>query len=73
MGCKFCATGRMGFRHHLSATEIINQVLSIPERDMLTNIVFMGMGEPFDNYENVIKFLKLIICKNYLQIEITVL
>ncbi|MBQ5396448.1 MAG: 23S rRNA (adenine(2503)-C(2))-methyltransferase RlmN, partial [Alistipes sp.] len=46
MGCKFCATGRMGFRHQLSANEIINQILSIPERDKLTNLVFMGMGEP---------------------------
>ena len=49
MGCKFCATGRMGFRHQLSSTEIINQILSIPERDKLTNLVFMGMGEPLDN------------------------
>ena len=60
MGCKFCATGRMGFRHHLSATEIINQVLSIPERDKLTNIVFMGMGEPLDNIENVLEALEII-------------
>ena len=60
MGCKFCATGRMGFRHHLSATEIINQVLSIPERDKLTNIVFMGMGEPLDNIDNLLRALDIL-------------
>ena len=60
MGCKFCATGRMGFRHHLSATEIINQVLSIPERDRLTNLVFMGMGEPLDNIENLLRALDIL-------------
>ena len=60
MGCKFCATGRMGFRHHLSATEIINQVLSIPERDQLTNIVFMGMGEPLDNIDNLMRALDIL-------------
>lgn len=60
MGCKFCATGRMGFRHNLSATEIINQVISIPERDRLTNIVFMGMGEPLDNIDNVLRALDIL-------------
>jgi 23S rRNA (adenine2503-C2)-methyltransferase len=60
MGCKFCATGRMGFRHHLSATEIINQIISIPERDKLTNLVFMGMGEPLDNIDNVLRALQII-------------
>ncbi|MBO7281934.1 MAG: 23S rRNA (adenine(2503)-C(2))-methyltransferase RlmN [Alistipes sp.] len=60
MGCKFCATGRMGFRHHLSATEIINQVLSIPERDKLTNLVFMGMGEPLDNIDNLLCTLDIL-------------
>ena len=60
MGCKFCATGRMGFRHHLSATEIINQVLSIPERDKLTNLVFMGMGEPLDNIDNLLRTLDIL-------------
>ena len=60
MGCKFCATGRMGFRHHLSATEIINQILSIPERDQLTNLVFMGMGEPLDNIDNLMRALDIL-------------
>ena len=60
MGCKFCATGRMGFRHPLSATEIINQILSIPERDKLTNLVFMGMGEPLDNIDNLLQTLDIL-------------
>ena len=60
MGCKFCATGRMGFRYHLSATEIINQILSIPERDKLTNLVFMGMGEPLDNIDNLLQTLDIL-------------
>ena len=54
MGCRFCATGRQGLQHSLSANEIINQILSIPESEKLTNLVFMGMGEPLDNTDNVI-------------------
>ena len=60
MGCVFCATGRMGFRHQLSATEILNQILSIPERDKLTNLVFMGMGEPLDNIDNLLLTLDIL-------------
>ena len=60
MGCKFCATGRMGFRHQLSATEILNQIISIPERDRLTNLVFMGMGEPLDNIDNLMQTLDVL-------------
>ena len=60
MGCKFCATGRMGFRHHLPAAEIINQIVSIPERDKLTNLVFMGMGEPLDNIDNLLATLDIL-------------
>ena len=60
MGCVFCATGRMGFRHQLSATEILNQILSIPERDKLTNLVFMGMGEPLDNIDNLMQTLDIL-------------
>src|SRR5689334_21732086 len=56
MGCVFCATGQMGFRRHLSAGEIVEQVLVFArelraENDHLTNIVVMGMGEPFHNYD----------------------
>lgn len=55
MGCLFCATGKQGFQDQLSAGQIINQLRSIPEREQITNIVFMGMGEPFDNVEAVMK------------------
>ena len=60
MGCRFCATGRQGLQHSLSTAEIINQVLSIPESDRLTNLVFMGMGEPLDNIDNVLRALQVI-------------
>ncbi len=53
MGCTFCMTGRQGFHGQLSAAQIVNQVLSIPQSDSLTNIVFMGMGEPLDNFDAV--------------------
>ena len=59
MGCKFCMTGKQGFHGNLSAAEIINQVLSIPESDTLTNVVFMGMGEPMDNFNEVLKVLQV--------------
>jgi 23S rRNA (adenine2503-C2)-methyltransferase len=55
MGCLFCATGRQGFQAQLSSGQILNQLRSLPERDLITNIVFMGMGEPFDNVEEVMK------------------
>jgi len=55
MGCLFCMTGKQGFQSHLSAGEIINQLRSLPERAGITNIVFMGMGEPFDNLDAVMK------------------
>ncbi|MFW6214851.1 MAG: 23S rRNA (adenine(2503)-C(2))-methyltransferase RlmN [Alkalispirochaetaceae bacterium] len=53
-GCGFCATGVMGFAGNLSAGQIVSQYLSVPEREQVTNIVFMGMGEPLDNLENVL-------------------
>ena len=55
MHCKFCMTGRQGYVDSLSAADILNQIYSLPERDRLTNIVFMGQGEPFDNLDNVLK------------------
>ena len=55
MGCLFCATGRQGFQAHLTTGQILNQLRSLPERSLVTNIVFMGMGEPFDNLEAVMK------------------
>jgi 23S rRNA (adenine2503-C2)-methyltransferase len=60
MGCDFCMTGKMGFHGNLSVTEILNQVYSVPDAEKLTNLVFMGMGEPLDNYENVLKASELI-------------
>lgn len=54
MGCKFCVTGQQGFHGSLSAAEILNQIFSIPEFHLLTNIVYMGMGEPMDNLDNVL-------------------
>lgn len=53
MGCKFCMTGRLGFLESLSAADILNQVLSVDESSELSNIVFMGMGEPLDNLDAV--------------------
>lgn len=55
MRCEFCMTGRQGFVAHLSAADIINQIYSLPQREWLTNIVFMGQGEPFDNLDAVLK------------------
>ncbi len=60
LGCKFCATGRQGLQHSLTANEILNQVGSLPEREKLTNIVFMGMGEPLDNIDSVIGTLNIL-------------
>lgn len=60
MGCKFCATGQQGFHGQLSAADILNQIQSIPESQSLTNIVFMGMGEPFDNTDNVLRVLDIL-------------
>ena len=60
MGCRFCATGRQGLQQSLSAAEILNQIVSLPERDRLTNLVFMGMGEPLDNLDNVLRALEIL-------------
>ena len=55
MNCLFCQTGKQGYEGSLSATDILNQIYSLPERDRLTNIVFMGQGEPMDNLDNVLR------------------
>jgi len=60
MGCLFCMTGKQGFQSHLKTGEILNQIRSLPERDSLTNIVYMGMGEPFDNLEELLKSLEIL-------------
>lgn len=54
MGCRFCVTGQQGFHGNLSAGDILNQFFSIPEYESLTNVVFMGMGEPMDNLDAVL-------------------
>lgn len=60
MNCKFCMTGKQGFTANLTANQIINQISSLPERDKLTNIVMMGMGEPLDNLDEVLKALDVL-------------
>lgn len=60
MNCKFCMTGKQGFSANLTANQILNQIYSIPEGDTLTNIVFMGMGEPFDNLDELLKVLEIL-------------
>jgi 23S rRNA (adenine2503-C2)-methyltransferase len=60
MNCIFCMTGKQGFAGNLTATEILNQIQSVPEADKLTNVVFMGMGEPFDNTDALFKVLEIL-------------
>ncbi|MGA2762237.1 MAG: 23S rRNA (adenine(2503)-C(2))-methyltransferase RlmN [Spirochaetia bacterium] len=64
MGCLFCMTGKQGFQGHLSAGEILNQYRSLPERSSVTNIVYMGMGEPLDNLPSVLESLE-VLCSPY--------
>lgn len=63
MGCRFCMTGQGGFQGNLDAGAIINQVLSIDNADSLTNIVFMGMGEPTDNLPAVLTAIEILTAK----------
>jgi 23S rRNA (adenine2503-C2)-methyltransferase len=60
MGCKFCMTGRQGFHGHLSAADILSQFIMVDESSELTNAVFMGMGEPLDNYDNVMRAIEVL-------------
>ncbi len=62
MGCRFCATGRVGFKRNLSTSEIVEQVRFILKDSGLktANVVYMGMGEPLDNYENTVKSIKIL-------------
>ena len=76
MGCKFCASGLNGLKRNLSAGEILSQVLLV-NRDVggtlkdrqITNIVLMGSGEPLDNYDSVVKFLRLVTSSDGLNIS----
>ena len=63
MNCSFCMTGRQGFHGSLTAAQIINQTLSIPESASLTNIVFMGMGEPLDNLPALLDAIEIMTAK----------
>ena len=62
MNCSFCATGKSGFSRDLAASEIVSQVLaaSLDAGERISHIVLMGMGEPLDNYQNVLRFLELV-------------
>ena len=60
MNCMFCMTGKQGFSADLTAAQILNQIYSLPERDTLTNVVFMGMGEPMDNLDEVLRALEIL-------------
>ena len=60
MGCIFCMTGKQGFQGNLSTNEILNQFRSLPEFRSLTNMVYMGMGEPLDNFTEVLKSLEIL-------------
>lgn len=70
MGCTFCATGKSGFSRSLSPSEMLGQI-EAAQRDLnirISNIVLMGMGEPLDNFDNVVKFLRLVSSDNGLNI-----
>ena len=60
MNCLFCQTGKQGFEGNLTAGDILNQIYALPEREMLTNIVFMGQGEPMDNLDNVLRATEIL-------------
>jgi 23S rRNA (adenine2503-C2)-methyltransferase len=73
LGCKFCATGKMGFKRNLTSQEIIEQVVFFSRYlkkggKRVTNVTFMGMGEPFLNYENVLEAIRLLNSKEYFNI-----
>lgn len=70
MGCTFCATGKSGYSRNLTASEMLLQI-ETAQKDLgirISNIVLMGMGEPLDNYDNVVRFLKIVSSENSLNI-----
>lgn len=70
MGCTFCATGKSGFSRSLEPSEMLGQI-DAAQRDLnirISNVVLMGMGEPLDNFDNVVKFLRLVSSDNGLNI-----
>ena len=64
MNCLFCQTGKQGWHGDLTAADILNQIYSLPERDNLTNIVFMGQGEPMDNLDAVLRATEILTAAN---------
>lgn len=77
LGCLFCATGKMGFKRNLTADEILEQVIFFERflkiknskiKNYVTNVTLMGMGEPFLNYENILKSIKILNNKEYFNI-----
>ncbi len=60
MNCLFCQTGKQGFEGSLTVTDILNQIYALPEIDSITNMVFMGQGEPMDNLDNVLKATEIL-------------
>ncbi len=75
MSCQFCATGQQGFKRNLSSSEIIDQILFFSRllketKERVSNIVFMGMGEPFLNYQNVLEAIRVLNGKDGLNIGI---
>lgn len=62
MGCKFCASTKEGFERHLLASEIEGQILTVERytKEKISNVVYMGIGEPLDNYDNVVRSIRLI-------------
>jgi len=64
MNCLFCQTGKQGWQGNLTAADILNQIYALPERDRLTNIVFMGQGEPMDNLDAVLRATQILTDKN---------
>ncbi len=69
--CYFCASGKSGFVRNLSTSEILDQILLVKKHTntRITNVVFMGIGEPLDNYENVIRCIKIITCPKGLNLS----
>lgn len=72
MGCSFCATGKMGFSRNLSTDEIVGQFDFMSDRFPITNVVFMGMGEPLHNYDNVVGAIRILRSKGLSWRKITV-
>ena len=72
MGCKFCESGRLKKRRNLEVYEMVLQILMVEEdiKNRISHVVLMGIGEPFDNYDNVIKFIDILNCNKGLDLGI---